>query len=66
VLDTEALLKARRAKNLSREKLAALVGRSLSTVNRWEAGTSQPDTEDLGALVRVLGLSTPATLLKCY
>jgi transcriptional regulator with XRE-family HTH domain len=65
VLDTEALLTARRAKRLSREKLARLVGKSLSTVTRWESGESQPDATDVAVLVRVLDLPTPALLIKC-
>lgn len=51
-------LKARRkAKGLSQEKLAELVGVSRQAVTKWESSLSSPSAENLMALSSVLGVS---------
>ena len=68
-MDTKAKLKvgpamrdARTAAGLSREAVAGMVGKSLSTILRWEAGDTSPTVEDLPALAAALGVSVSALL----
>lgn len=55
--NTFALLLRRRreAAGMSREALAGMLGRSLSTIWNWEHGSSSPNVDDLQRLAAVLG-----------
>jgi len=48
---------ARKAKKLSQEALAELIGKSKLTVLRWENGQSQPAFEDIELLAKVLDVT---------
>lgn len=39
--------------SLTKEEVAARAGKSVSTVHRWEMGSSEPTTTDLGQLERL-------------
>ena len=47
--------KAREGKGLSREKLAARLGRTSSTIQRWESGDSDPTFVDIVRLAAITG-----------
>lgn len=51
------LFELRRKSGLSQEELAGLVGVSRQAVQKWEAGTSRPDLENLVALADCLQVS---------
>ena len=58
------LIRERRARNLSQEKLAELVGASRQTVSQWENGYTEPDLTRLRQLIMEVrccnsGLFTP-------
>lgn len=46
--------RARGAKRLSQEQLAAAVGKSVRTVGRWEQGKATPRGAEIGALEVIL------------
>ena len=50
------ILAARRAKGLTQESLAALVGVSAAAVSKWETGTADPSTSNLLALAKLFGV----------
>ena len=54
---SERVLQARKAKRMSQEKLAELVGVSRQAVSKWETGEAKPDVEKLIAICEVLELS---------
>lgn len=54
---SERVLQARKAKGMSQEKLAELVGVSRQAVSKWETGEAKPDVEKLIAICEVLELS---------
>lgn len=54
---SENLIRERRARNLSQEKLAELVGVSRQTVSQWENGYTEPDLTRLRRLAELFGLS---------
>ncbi|WP_164510346.1 helix-turn-helix domain-containing protein [Agathobaculum sp. Marseille-P7918] len=56
------ILAARRAKKLTQEALADLVGVSAAAVSKWETGASYPDITLLPPLARALGLTVDALL----
>lgn len=56
------ILAARRAKGLTQEALAELVGVSAAAVSKWETGASYPDITLLPPLARALGLTVDALL----
>lgn len=56
------ILTARRAKGLTQEALAELVGVSAAAVSKWETGASYPDITLLPPLARALGLTVDALL----
>ena len=47
----------RKRSGLSQEELANLVGVTRQAVQKWEAGTSRPDTDNLTALVRYFNVT---------
>ena len=53
---------ARRAKNLTQEALADLLGVSAAAVSKWETNASYPDITLLSPLARALGLTVDALL----
>ncbi|AUN09807.1 XRE family transcriptional regulator [Clostridium botulinum] len=53
----ETILQLRKAKNLTQEQLASMVGVSAGAVSKWENGNSTPDISLLGPLVRALDTS---------
>ena len=53
----EILLKARFAKGVSQETMAAAVGVSRQAIQKWESGAALPATENLVALAAYLDLS---------
>lgn len=59
-----AVRKARRARNLTQQDLADLVGVSRNMVGLWERGLHEPHAENLARVQEVLGLgeveTTPA------
>lgn len=54
---SENLIRERRARNLSQEKLAELVGVSRQTVSQWENGYTEPDLTRLRRLAELFDLS---------
>lgn len=56
------ILAARRAKGLTQEALAALVGVSAAAVSKWETAASYPDITLLPPLARALGLTVDQLL----
>lgn len=50
----ERIFQARKAKGLSQEDLAEIVGVSRQAVSKWETGEAMPDTEKLIALCNAL------------
>lgn len=59
----EKLQTLRKAQGWSQEELAARIGVSRQALSRWESGASVPDTENVVALSRLLGVSTDYLLL---
>ena len=53
----ERLKEARKTAKLSQEALAKIVGRTKSTVSRWESGERNPQMLEIVALEKVLGVS---------
>ncbi len=53
----ERLNQLRREKGLSQEQLAEMVGVTRQAVQKWEAGTSRPDMDNLVTLARYFGVS---------
>lgn len=51
------LYQLRKGRGISQEELAAVVGVSRQAVQKWEAGTSRPDMDNLLALSRYFGVS---------
>ena len=47
----------RRARGISQEELAGIVGVSRQAVQKWESGASRPDMDNLAALGRYFGVS---------
>ena len=54
---SENLIRERRARSLSQEKLAELVGVSRQTVSQWENGYTEPDLTRLRRLAELFDLS---------
>lgn len=54
---SENLIRERKARNLSQEKLAELVGVSRQTVSQWENGYTEPDLTRLRRLAELFDLS---------
>lgn len=59
----ERLYSLRRARGLSQEELAHIVGVSRQAVQKWEAGTSRPDLDNLTALARCFDVSLDYLIL---
>ncbi len=53
----ERLYQLRKARGLSQEELANIVGVSRQAVQKWEAGTSRPDMDNLDQLSQYFGVS---------
>lgn len=53
----DRLYELRKGRGLSQEELADIVGVSRQAVQKWEAGTSRPDMDNLTALARYFGVS---------
>lgn len=47
----------RKRSGLSQEELANLVGVTRQAVQKWEAGTSRPDMDNLAALARYFNVT---------
>ncbi|MDH7973711.1 LexA family transcriptional regulator [Sphingomonas sp. AR_OL41] len=58
-----SLSEHRKAKKLSQATLAEMLGVEQPTVQRWEAGTRQPDLGQIGALADALGVE-PGALFR--
>lgn len=54
---SERVLQARKAKGMSQEKLAELIGVSRQAVSKWETGEAKPDVDKLIAICEALELS---------
>lgn len=59
----ERLYQLRRAKGLSQEELAHIVGVSRQAVQKWEAGASRPDLDNLTALAQCFAVSLDYLIL---
>ena len=59
----ERLYSLRRSMGLSQEELAHLVGVSRQAVQKWEAGTSRPDLDNLTALAQCFDVSLDYLIL---
>ena len=53
----QRLYELRKKSGLSQEGLAELLGVSRQAVQKWEAGTSRPDLDNLAALARYFNVS---------
>ncbi|HML46895.1 MAG TPA: ADP-ribosylglycohydrolase family protein [Clostridia bacterium] len=58
----QKLLELRKMRKISQETLAEQIGVSRQAIQKWEAGTSHPDSENLLALARTLRVSIDALL----
>lgn len=58
----ERLKRFRKAKNLTQQELADLLGVSNKSVSRWESGGGYPDVSLLAPLARALGVTVDALL----
>lgn len=54
---------ARKAERMSQSGLARLVGVSVDTVRRWEAGSREPRASEIQALAEVFGREKISTAL---
>lgn len=54
---------ARKAEGMSQSGLARLVGVSVDTVRRWEAGSREPRASEIQALAEVFGRERISTAL---
>ena len=54
----ENLIRARKARSMTQEELAAKLNVSRQAVSKWETGESLPDLYKLAALADELGVST--------
>lgn len=52
----------RRAKNLTQEQLAELLGVSNKTISKWETGKSMPDYSVVESLCKALNITIPELL----
>lgn len=59
----ERIYKLRTAANLSQEQFAALFGISRQSVQKWEAGTSQPELDKLVKIAKHFDISLDAIVL---
>ena len=53
----ERLYQLRKGRGISQEELAHTVGVSRQAVQKWEAGTSRPDLDNLAALARYFNVT---------
>lgn len=58
----QTILAARRAKGLTQEALAGMIGVTAAAVSKWETASSYPDITLLPPLARALGLTTDELL----
>lgn len=58
----QKLFEIRKKRKMSQESLAEKIGVSRQAIQKWEAGTSRPDSENLLSLARVLGVTTDTLL----
>ncbi len=59
---SQKLFEIRKRRKMSQENLAEKIGVSRQAIQKWETGTSHPDSENLLALSRVLQVSTDTLL----
>lgn len=57
------LYRLRKERGISQEELADVIGVSRQAVQKWEAGTSRPDMDNLAALGEYFGVSLDALIL---
>lgn len=55
----KAIREARRAAHLDQESLALLVGVSVSTIKKWEAGSCRPTPTNIAKVAAVLAPNVP-------
>ena len=60
---SENIKKFRLERNLTQERLAAMLGVSAQAVSKWESGQSDPSTTNLLALAKLFGVR-PEELLQ--
>ena len=53
----DRLYQLRRGRGISQEELANAVGVSRQAVQKWEAGSSTPDLDNLSALAEYFGVT---------
>ncbi len=59
---SQKLFEIRKRRKMSQESLAEKIGVSRQAIQKWEAGSSHPDSENLLALAQVLQVSTDTLL----
>ena len=59
----ENLIRARKARGMTQEELAARLSISRQAVSKWETGTADPSTSNLLALAKLFGVR-PEELLQ--
>ena len=52
----ENLIRARKARGMTQEELAAKLNVSRQAVSKWETGTADPSTSNLLALAKLFGV----------
>ena len=52
----ENLIRARKARGMTQEELAARLSISRQAVSKWETGTADPSTSNLLALAKLFGV----------
>ena len=58
----ENLIRARKARGMTQEELAARLSISRQAVSKWESGTADPSTSNLLALAKLFGVSAEELL----
>ena len=58
----ENLIRARKARGMTQEELAARLSISRQAVSKWETGTADPSTSNLLALAKLFGVSAEELL----
>lgn len=58
------IAKERKRRDLSREKVAQGIGVSAKTIERWEAGPTEPRLNDMAKLERFFGITAPRQVLE--
>lgn len=59
---SQKLFEIRKKRKLSQENLAEIIGVSRQAIQKWESGTSRPDSDNLLQLARALNVSIDTLL----